>query len=94
MLKIPAWVLDLIIKLAIQFGIPWIIANIGKIPFIGPWLAKNLPANLREILEELIKSVGGAKMEARTVARTAKAKARSRIKAECLGVACLPEVKE
>lgn len=57
----PAWLLNVLIALAIRFGIPYVLTWIAKVP----WLGKLLPPNIGEILEELLKSIGKAKKEVR-----------------------------
>lgn len=83
----PAWILDLLIRFALSWGIPaavsWLFQKL-------PWLSTAVP-NLAQILEELIKAIKGSQtVEGK---REAKRMARERIKKECFGVGCAIDVK-
>lgn len=73
----PQWLIDILVKLALQFGIPYLIAFISRVP----WLKRLLPANFVEIIEEFLRGLGAQKVQAM-----------NRIKSECLGVACAPQL--
>lgn len=83
----PAFLLDLLIRFALSFGIPWAVDWLFK---KLPWLAKAIP-NLAQILEDLIKSIKGA--ETRAGKTELKRMAKERIKRECFGVGCETDVK-
>lgn len=75
----PGWILDIIIGIALKFGLPYVITVINK---YAPWLLKFLPANFIEIITQYLENLKGAKKIAST-----------RIKDECLGIGCPTDLK-
>ena len=82
------WILDQLLKLALSWGLPALVAWAFE---KFPWLQKFVP-NLYQILEDLIKALQGAETRAGRI--EAKTMARERIKKECFGVACPPSTKK
>lgn len=78
----PAFLLDLLISLALKFGVPWLLS---KFPF--------LPSNLKDILQQLIDDVKKSKDEHKEAVADARSEAKSRIKKECFGVGCAIDTK-
>lgn len=80
----PAWLLSLIVKLAVQFGVPWIIAKV-------PWLAKFLTADLIAMIEKYIAEMNGEKV----VIQNAKVRmaAKKRDAKKCVGSLCATDTK-
>jgi hypothetical protein len=77
----PAWLFQLI-KLAISIGSPYLLAAISK------WVG-NLPAEVQQIITDLINSIKDPTIPN----RVAKAQAKRQLKAHCEGVACQTEIK-
>lgn len=77
---IPPWILP-IIRLFITIGSPYLLGWIKE-------KVKNLPADVIEIINELIKSLLDPKVDNASAKRSAKAKLK-----ECRGVACPTDVK-
>jgi hypothetical protein len=68
----PAWLLNLLIKLAIDFGLPFLLKKF-------PWI----PGEVKQIIEELlaqIKEANGQKAEVRRVKVEAKREAKRKIR--------------
>lgn len=57
----PHWLLQLLVTLAVQFGIPWLLKAF-------PWLPKEVIA----IIEELLKALQDQKMEKKALIKEAK----------------------
>lgn len=78
---LPGWLYQLI-KLAITVGSPYLLKAIQG------WI-KNLPADVIQIINDLIKSLTQPNISNSIARKTA----RNRLK-QCQGVGCPPEVKE
>lgn len=81
MSQIPSWLLALI-KLAIQIGSPYLLDLVKK------WIG-NLPAEIVDIINELIKNIKDPAVSTRDAKRNALEKVK-----ECSGVACPPQTKK
>lgn len=78
----PQVIWDLIFKLAVQFGIPYLIAKV-------PWLAKLISPELMKIIEDFIKNMTTVKERKAEVKAAAIRKAK-----KCVGSSCVPELKK
>lgn len=72
----PVWIIQLLISLAVKFGLPFVLRLIAK-KFPG------VPTELGSIIEELLKNLGKAKEDKKEAVRTAKLRV-----AECYGPTC------
>lgn len=83
----PSWIIDLILKIALNWGIPfavtWLFEKL-------PWLAKNIP-NLADILKTLVENLKAS--ESKEERKELKAEAKEAIKRECFGIGCLTDTK-
>ena len=78
----PGWIIDLVFKLAVQFGLPYLIAK-------WPWLQKFLSEDLIKVIEEFIKSMDSQKAKSVEIKSRAIAKAK-----KCTGIGCPVELKK
>lgn len=69
----PAWIINIIITLAVRFGLPWLLKLL-------PWL----PAEAERVIEELLENLKIHRAEKKEVVSAAKEK----IKTVCKGDQC------
>lgn len=80
MASLPSWLIPLI-KMAISIGSPYLLK------LIQGWI-KNLPPEVLDIINELIKALTDPTVSNKEAKRAAKAKLKA-----CTGVGCAPETK-
>lgn len=73
----PAWLIQILVGIALRFGIPYLLKKF-------PWL----PQNLKEIIEQLIAEITEGKQKIKTAKTSAKRKLE-----ECFGVGCSTSLK-
>lgn len=81
----PGWILDLIVKLAVTFGIPYLFE---RFPAVMKKISEYIPD-----FEKLIRDILDGVKTSRDVKKDTVRLAQQRLR-ECTGIGCAPEIKK